>query len=159
MDLSSSSSAVNVSFAPKPTHLSFLKRWLILVLGCSLFLPAFSAALQLNALHALKPLKELTLICAKIYFEVMFFSLNHRSWLVFWCKKHLLLKIMSLPCIIKLKEEKHIIFFDNWCVQFYNRSLDPRVAQSDDTIQNMVRILTLTENYAQHFVGIVSDSS
>ena len=34
-------SAVNVSFAPKPTHLSFLKRWLILVLGCSLFLLAF----------------------------------------------------------------------------------------------------------------------
>ena len=70
-------SAVNVSFAPKPTHLSFLKRWLILVLGCSLFLLAFSATLQPNALHALKPLKYLTLICSNIYFGVIFFSLNH----------------------------------------------------------------------------------
>ena len=42
----------------------------IKVLGCSLFLLAFSAALQPNALHALKPL---TLICSKIYFVVMFF--------------------------------------------------------------------------------------
>ena len=57
-------------FAPKPKHLSFLKRWLILVLGCSLFLLAFSATLQPNALHALKPL---TLICIKIYLGVMFF--------------------------------------------------------------------------------------
>ena len=36
---------------------TFLKRRLILVLGCSLFLLAFSATLQQNALHALKPLK------------------------------------------------------------------------------------------------------
>ena len=70
MDLSSSLSAVNVSFAPKPTHLSFLKQWLILMLGCSLFFLAFSAVLQPNALHALK---YLTLICSKIYIGVIFF--------------------------------------------------------------------------------------
>ena len=56
-------------------------------------------------------------------------------WLVFWCKKHLLLN------------------------QFCNRSLDPRVVQSDDTMQNMVRILTLTRSCAQHFVDMVSVSS
>ena len=46
---------VNVSFAPKPTHLSFLKRWLILCSDdrCS---SAFSSTLQPNALHTLKPL-------------------------------------------------------------------------------------------------------
>ena len=33
----------------KTTHLSFLKWWLILVLGCSLFLRAFSATLRPNA--------------------------------------------------------------------------------------------------------------
>ena len=63
---------VNVSFAPKPTHLSFLKRWLILCSDdrCS---SAFSSTLQPNALHTLKSLKYLTLICSKIYFGVMFF--------------------------------------------------------------------------------------
>ena len=102
MDLSSSSSAVNVSFAPKLTHMLFLKRWLIWGVGVIVVPSRFFCNLKTESTPRFETFEifdfnvRQNLLCSNV------FSLNHGSWLIFWCKKHLVLKIMSLPCMLKV---------------------------------------------------------